>query len=75
MLETARGADLILKNLNGPQKEAIQTVDGPLLILAGAGSGKTRVLTRRIAWRCATGADDPRRLLALTFTRAAAVEL
>ncbi|MDP9071170.1 MAG: ATP-dependent DNA helicase UvrD2, partial [Actinomycetota bacterium] len=46
-----------------------------LVILAGAGSGKTRVLTRRIAWRVATGSADPRRVLALTFTRKAAGEL
>jgi DNA helicase-2/ATP-dependent DNA helicase PcrA len=47
----------------------------PLCILAGAGSGKTRVLTRRIAWRAAIGDLDPRHVLALTFTRKAAGEL
>ena len=47
----------------------------PLCIVAGAGSGKTRVLTRRIAWQAATGTIDPRRVLAVTFTRRAAGEL
>ncbi|MFN8018337.1 MAG: UvrD-helicase domain-containing protein [Acidimicrobiales bacterium] len=47
----------------------------PLAILAGAGSGKTRVLTRRIAHRCLTGSADPRHVLAITFTRKAAEEL
>jgi DNA helicase-2/ATP-dependent DNA helicase PcrA len=69
------GADGLLAGLDDAQREAVTTPALPLCVLAGAGSGKTRVLTRRIAWRCATGADDPRRVLALTFTRAAAVEL
>lgn len=68
-------ADALLVGLDDAQREAVTTPALPLCVLAGAGSGKTRVLTRRIAWRCATGVDDPRRVLALTFTRAAAVEL
>ena len=54
---------------------AVTSDAAPLRILAGAGSGKTRVLTRRIAWRAATGDLDPRRVLVLTFTRFAAGEL
>ena len=67
--------DDLLAGLDDQQREAVTHPTLPLLVVAGAGSGKTRVLTRRIAWRCATGLDDPRRLLALTFTRAAASEL
>jgi DNA helicase-2/ATP-dependent DNA helicase PcrA len=67
--------DELLAGLDDQQREAVTHPTLPLLIVAGAGSGKTRVLTRRIAWRCTTGADDPRRTLALTFTRAAATEL
>ena len=67
--------DDLLVGLDDQQRAAVTATELPLLVLAGAGSGKTRVLTRRIAWRCATGLDDPRRLLALTFTRAAAAEL
>ena len=68
-------ADGLLAGLDDAQREAVTTPSLPLCVLAGAGSGKTRVLTRRIAWRCATGLDDSRRVLALTFTRSAAVEL
>ncbi len=75
MLETPSGADLILKNLNGPQKDAIQTLDGPLLILAGAGSGKTRVLTHRMAHIIAQGKAPPDGILAVTFTNKAAREM
>lgn len=67
--------DDLLAGLDDQQRAAVVHPTLPLLVVAGAGSGKTRVLTRRIAWRCATGLDDPRRLLALTFTRAAATEL
>ncbi|MGH9136966.1 MAG: ATP-dependent helicase [Acidimicrobiales bacterium] len=68
-------ADDLLAGLDEQQRQAVTSDDLPLCILAGAGSGKTRVLTRRIAWRCVTGRSDPRRVLALTFTRAAAREL
>jgi DNA helicase-2/ATP-dependent DNA helicase PcrA len=65
----------ILAGLDDAQREAVTCADNPLLVLAGAGSGKTRVLSRRIAWR-ATGDDSfGPHVLALTFTRKAATEL
>jgi DNA helicase II / ATP-dependent DNA helicase PcrA len=64
-----------LRGLNDRQREAVTTPAAPLAIIAGAGSGKTRVLTRRIAWRAARGDLDPRRAVAVTFTRKAAGEL
>ncbi|MHB1787158.1 MAG: ATP-dependent DNA helicase UvrD2 [Acidimicrobiales bacterium] len=67
--------DPLLVGLNDAQHEAVTTQAEPLCILAGAGSGKTRVLTRRIAWRVAQDRADARHVLALTFTRKAAGEL
>ncbi len=68
-------AEDLLSDLDPTQRDAV-TCDNPLLgILAGAGSGKTRALTRRVAYRAATGAIDPRHALVLTFTRKAAGEL
>tara|TARA_B110000483_G_scaffold8548_1_gene10192 strand:- start:59829 stop:62105 length:2277 start_codon:yes stop_codon:yes gene_type:complete len=63
-----------LNELNPPQKEAVTFTDGPLLIIAGPGSGKTRVLTYRIAYLIAQGID-PFRILSLTFTNKAAAEM
>ncbi len=71
----SRESDALLVGLDPAQRHAVTTDAAPLCIVAGAGSGKTRVLTRRIAWRAATGREDPRRVLALTFTRGAATEL
>jgi DNA helicase-2/ATP-dependent DNA helicase PcrA len=68
-------ADRILDGLNDEQRLAVTATTVPLCILAGAGSGKTRVLTRRIAYRALAGEHDPRHVLALTFTRKAAGEL
>ena len=65
----------LLDGLNPAQRRAVVTEASPLCVLAGAGSGKTRVLTRRIAWRVACDSADPRHVLALTFTRKAAGEL
>ena len=65
----------LLDGLTDEQRDAVTTAASPLCIIAGAGSGKTRVLTRRIAWHATQGTKDPRRFLALTFTRRAAAEL
>src|SRR5882762_5152116 len=75
MAEGARGAERILEGLNAPQAAAVTHETGPLLIIAGAGTGKTTVITRRIAHLIATRAARPSEILALTFTDKAAAEM
>ncbi len=67
--------DALLADLNPEQRQAVHAVAGPVVILAGAGTGKTRVISRRVAYGAATGAVDPNRALVVTFTEKAATEM
>jgi DNA helicase-2/ATP-dependent DNA helicase PcrA len=75
MAEVPEGVDALLAGLNQEQRRAVCHGEGPMLVIAGAGTGKTQVITRRIAWLIATRRARPSEILALTFTDKAADEM
>ncbi|HEX8938893.1 MAG TPA: ATP-dependent DNA helicase [Candidatus Limnocylindrales bacterium] len=75
LAEPGHGVEALLAGLNREQRRAVTHGEGPLLVVAGAGTGKTQVITRRIAWLIATRRARPSEILALTFTDKAAEEM